>query len=91
MTHLGQFLKALMERHGEDAKTMSERLGISPAVLSRLVTGQRRTCGRRTLRRIVTRCSTGRLDQINCLSAWLEDQLFAPFELQAIEITSRVK
>lgn len=87
LTHLGIFLTALIQRDGIDARTLADRMGVDPAVLSRLITGKRRTCNEKTLVRIVEHCSEKRRDQVCCLEAWLQDQVLADYR-EDIQITS---
>lgn len=80
MTHLGSFLTALMEEEKIDAKTLAARLDVHEAVLSRLITGKRRTCNEKTKVKLVLRCSPRAVKQAHCLAAYLEDQMFPPFD-----------
>lgn len=82
LTHLGIFLDALIQRDEVDARTMADRIGIDPAVLSRLITGKRRTCNEKTLGLLVRNCSQKRADQVACMAAWLEDQVLAEFRAE---------
>ena len=80
MTHLGSFIQTILREDGIDAKALAERTGIDAAVLSRLLTGKRRSCNRATLHKLVTRISKRRIKQAHCLAAYMQDQCFPPYD-----------
>lgn len=86
MTHLGTFLSNLMQEDNIDAKTLAERMDIHETVLSRLITGKRRSCNDRTKRKIVLGCSPRPIKQAHCLAAYLLDQTFPPHD-KSVRIT----
>ena len=84
MTHLGSFLHTVLNEEGIDAKALAERIGIDQAVLSRLITGTRRTCNRKTLHKLVAGVSARRIKQAHCLAAYLQDQCFPPHDKRVV-------
>lgn len=80
MTNLGQFLQNLIEEEGIDAKTLAERMDIHETVLSRLITGKRKSCNEKTKHKIVLGCSRRTIKQAHCLAAYLQDQTFPPLD-----------
>lgn len=80
MTHLGHFIQTILNEEKIGADALAARCDIDPAVLSRLRTGKRRTCNRATLKKIVSRISLRRIKQAHCLAAYMQDQVFAPYD-----------
>ncbi len=78
MSAFGNYLTLQMERRQRTAREFAGDLGISPAMLSRLITDEHQTCRRQTLTRICTGISDDPIVQAEAQAAYLRDQRVEP-------------